>query len=197
MSTTATIVHGGEGGKALALTLPPGDLGTDISVLAMRACAEDAAENSRGVSALAHTLSGSPLGITPALYDWLTAHVRFRPDGRGLEHVRHPDVLLEQIRRDGIAQVDCDCLATLACAVLLRAGLGAAFIVVARAPAPSPFEHVFYAAMPPRQAPPLWRLPDDILPRNAVPCDPQERVPPGSMPPGVRRFRVYPLHQGN
>lgn len=193
MSSSATIVHGGEGGKALALTLPPGDLGTDISVLAMRACAEDAAEHSRAVSRLAHTLGGSPQGIGQALYDWLSAHVRFKRDGRGLEHVRHPDVLLSQIARDGIAQVDCDCLATLACAVLVRSGSGAAFIVAARAPAPAPFEHVFYAALPRSATPPAWRLPDDILPRSAVPCDPQERVPPGSMPPGVRRFRVYPL----
>lgn len=194
MTRTATIVEGGEGGKALALTLPPGDLGTDISVLAMRACAEDAAENSRGVSQLAHTLMRSPQGIGRALYDWLRAHVRFERDGRGLEHVRHPNVLLEQISRDGIARVDCDCLATLACAVLLRAGGLPAFITAAKQPAPAPFEHVFYAALPREVAPHLWKLPDDLLPHGAVPYDPQERVPPGEMPRGVRRFRVYPFH---
>lgn len=189
MTHGATIALGGAGGRSLTLALPPGDVGTDASIMAMRACAEDGAENSRRVAQLAATLGSGQMVVN--LYDWCRAHVRFRRDRPGFEHVRHPDQVLAEIERDGIAQVDCDCLATLACAVLKRWGAGAAFITVSREAAPAPFEHVLWATGAWRNLP--WKLPDNVKPPSLVPADPQERVPLGALPEGVRRFRVYPF----
>lgn len=195
MTRTATIAHGGEGGKSLTLTLPAGDLGTDCTIMAMRAVAEDAAQNSPAVAALTKMLdvgtnSRGHSMLPRNLYDWLRAHVRFKRDGRGLEHIRHPDQVLAQVARDGIGTVDCDCLATLAVAVLLRGGLRPAFIVVGRRPAPAEFQHVFYGVLP--ESVPQWRLRDGAD-AGVIPFDPQERTPPGLWPEGVQRFRVYPV----
>jgi len=188
----ATVVHGASpADRAVTLQLPAGDVGTDATCLAMRAVAEDAAANSQGVARLASTLRA---GFVPrTLYDWLSAHVRFRRDEKGIEHIRHPDVLLAQIARDGVAQVDCDCLATLACAVLLKADmLRPCLVVVTRQSFPAEFAHVFYGTWMRNSALP-WKLPDNVQPPAFVPYDPQERTPAGQMPGGVRRFRVYPF----
>lgn len=196
MTTTATIVNAGEGRKSLGLSLPDGDLGTDCTAMAMRAVAEDAAENSRGVQALSQLLDVRTLDhrrqLPKNLYEWLRAHCRFKRDGRGLEHIRHPDQVLAQITRESVAQIDCDCLATLAAAVLLRCRYRPAFVVVGRHAAPAPFAHVFYATYDAATAQP-WRLPDNTSPPKFVPFDPQERTPMGEMPEGVRRFRIYPF----
>lgn len=191
MKRTATIAHSAEGEKSLTLKLPPGDLGTDCSIAAMRAIAEDAAESSDRVKKLARMLNGHGLGPLN-LYNWCRAHAKFRRDTPGFEHVRHPDQVLRQIEAEGIAEIDCDCLATLACAVLLRMHWRPAFVVVARQPAPEPFAHVFWATIINAGHLPSI-LPDNKTAGRTTFWDPQERTPPGQMPEGVRRFRVYPF----
>lgn len=189
MTTTATIATGGQGGKSLTLTLPAGDLGTDCTCMAMRAVAEDAALRSERIRTLRRSLSAH--GFLPLnLYHWLRQRCRFERDGRGLEHIRHPDQVLAQIDAAGTAAIDCDCLATLACAVLIPRH-PCAVVVVGKQPAPAPFAHVFYATL--SQPLPAWRLRDNSVPRGLVPYDPQENTPPGQMPGGVARFRVYPF----
>lgn len=197
MTTTATIATGGQGEKSLTLTLPDGDLGTDCTVMAMRAIAEDAAQNSTQVNRLARLLDvgHGPDGrslLPRNLYDWLRAHCRFRRDGRGLEHIRHPDQVLRAIGRDGISQIDCDCLATLAAAVLLAGERRPAFIVVGRHPAPAPFAHVFYGIINDHRTQMPWKF-DDAGSVNICPFDPQEKTPAGLWPEGIRRTRIYPL----
>jgi hypothetical protein len=195
MTRTATIARGGQGGKALALRLPEGDLGTDVTALAMRAVAEHAAENSRGVAELTKMLSADFL--PRSLYAWLRGHVKFKRDGRGLEHIRHPDQQLAAVAGTGMTKEDCDCLATLACAVLLRSGVSSlrpAIIVVSRSTLPDSFEHVFYGTYDAGADSHLpWKLPDNTTPPQLVPYDPQEKTPAGRMPEGVRRFRIYPI----
>lgn len=201
--------------KALALKLPDGDVGTDCTIMAMRAMAEHAA-GMAVVQTLAEQIARSPTGeaFPEALYQWLANNRRFKRDPRGLEHVRHPALIVEAIDRAATLRkqvgVDCDDVATLAVSLLLArfealskseprdAALipRPCFVVLAKLPPPAPFAHVFYGTWRTAMAGSVpLHLPDGIAPSNSfTPWDPQEhkRVPMRQMHKGTR-FRVYPL----
>jgi hypothetical protein len=79
------------------------------------------------------------------------------------------------IDRDGVAFADCDCLATLAAALLARMGQTPVFIVAGRSET-GRFEHVLYGVL---------RKDGSVLP-----IDSQHRFF-GELPPQARRSFVY------
>lgn len=73
---------------------------------------------------------------------WLTQAVRFVPDPVGLELIRTPHRMLEDLLRQGFAQGDCDDVATLAAALGKAVGSPARFRVIGFR-AEGPYQHVY------------------------------------------------------
>lgn len=154
---------------------------TAATLQAMRGVAHAAAESAivRDFArefGLASASVSAPPGIFSTLLYGLMNLVKFRPDPDGVELLRHPAEMLEEIRESAATEGDCDDLAMLAAALALAAGRRPAFIVVARRPAPAPYEHVYYGLV-------------DAA-GTLVPFDPQQRTPPGRFTPGARQTLV-------
>lgn len=130
----------------LRITLPGGDAGVFATLWAMKAFVDDAVERSPALANLA-TMIGrrckTKMQKAHAVYEFLKRNVKFVKDPAGLEHVRHPDQLLEEIRHRGQTAGDCDDVATLGAALLKKLGLQACFIVAGRRRG-GRFEHVLY-----------------------------------------------------
>jgi hypothetical protein len=202
---TAT-APGDDQDASLALRIPRGDAGTDLTIAAMRALAWHAA-TTPDIEALAAEMyregDGFALG---ALWDWAKREVHFKRDPRGIERVQSPELLLrrirrhETLRRSGRAvegEGDCDCVAPLYVAVMLALGQDAiggapAFVVVGREPAPAEFEHVFAAVIPENIRPVgAEHFTENQRPARWKPFDPQETRAFGQIVPSSR-LRVYP-----
>lgn len=114
------------------------------------------------------------------IYDTLKLNIRFKADAFGVEHLRHPDILVAEITRNTNAMIhcsaDCDDVAMLGAALLRAMGFRAAFITTATMPG-APFSHVYYGA----------QLPGG----DFVPQDPQERIPFGHESPRAVRRAVW------
>ena len=128
--------------------LPDGDAGIMDTLWAMRALVDDALDASRVVRGIAEAI----LGNAPtrrdqllAVFSWLTKTVRFAADPAGVEHVRHPFVMLIEIHRTGTTSGDCDDMATLGAALLKSVGFPTAFIVASNRPT-GDFNHVLFGA---------------------------------------------------
>ena len=164
-------------GQKFRLTLSKGDAGILETLHVMKAVAIDAAEHDPDVAALAREISAQhadPVARARALYVWLRERVRFKRDPIGIEWVRHPAQVFAQIKSDGRARIDCDCISTLAAAVLRAMNIDAAFVVVGRK---RKYEHVYPAAR---------------VGGRVIGLDAQEKVPFGSHPPKVARRYVFP-----
>jgi len=130
----------------LRITLPKGDDGVFATLWAMKAFVDDAVERSPALAKLAGMIGQhckSKMGRAHAVYEFMKRNVKFVRDPAGLEHVRHPDQLLEEISRRGQTTGDCDDVATLGAALLKKLGLQACFIVAGRRRG-GRFEHVLY-----------------------------------------------------
>src|SRR4051812_28044010 len=100
----------------LHLKLPGGDAGVFATLWAMKAFVDDAVERSPTLERAANkirrvaravrvpgTAKNTPaLQLAHAVYEFLRCNVKFRRDPQGLEHVRHPDQLLNEINRRGV-----------------------------------------------------------------------------------------------
>lgn len=167
------------GTPPLRLQLEPGDVGTDTTVAAMLELVRDAAPQIDLPKAWR-----SKKYLRGQLYSWLQFAFRFRADVRGQERLQNPLALWAQLR-NGPVEGDCDDLTALACTILAAAGIPCSIIVVGKK-AGAPFQHVFYGIGAGTGI-------TDQLPADVRPFDPQENTPPGRMPPGVQRVRVYPV----
>lgn len=131
----------------LQITLPGGDAGTWATLWAMKAFVDDAVEKSPYLAELAAAIARGcgrvKMNRAKAVYNFLSRHVKFQMDPQGVEHVRHPDQLISEINRRGVARGDCDEVATLGAALLKKLGLSPVFVVVGRK-AGGRFEHVLY-----------------------------------------------------
>lgn len=74
---------------------------------------------------------------------WLGNRFRFLRDPEGVELLRTPDALLDDIARGGYTSGDCDDAAVLGAALGRAAGLPARFVVFGWAGSEGPFTHVF------------------------------------------------------
>ena len=61
-------------------------------------------------------------GEARAVYDFITTHVRYTKDPKGMEFIQTPPLLLQMIEQGEIPKGDCDDIATLAMSLLKSIG---------------------------------------------------------------------------
>lgn len=126
------------------LTIPAGDAGTLATVAALRRWAQAAALDPLVRSVAAELVRGRPLAEHPGvLADWIGSVTEFLPDPAVAETVFAPRWILQRILTAGVAQIDCDDVATLAAAMGLSIGLGARFVVVGFGSPNAPYRHIW------------------------------------------------------
>jgi transglutaminase-like putative cysteine protease len=86
--------------------------------------------------------------VVPILVHWISDHTEFLPDPSPAEWLLDPVQSLDLILRDGVAQLDCDDVATLAAAMALSIGLRARFVVAAFHTPKAPYQHVWTEVSP-------------------------------------------------
>lgn len=168
-------------------TLPKGDDGISATVAAMQALVDHAISTGRErlteiVDHLQAAGNGpGSEGFAIALYYWLERSVSFERDPDGIELVRSPLDMLDELDRDGVAFGDCDDLATLAAAIIAAAGYPPVLVTVGTRK-PGRFEHVFAGI----------RTSSKLERSGVVPIDPQEHTGPATWP-RVPRVRLWSL----
>lgn len=173
-----TLIYGGPeswpyNGR-LTLPIPDTDEGVEYTIAAMRACVDDAVEHSSALAGFTATIGGGQRPTPEQVYDALRRLVWFRHDPPGVEQVRIPDQLIDEIARRGYAYGDCDDRAVLGAAVMKRAGYKTALVVVSPTP-DGRFRHVHFGYY------------DPVL----IPMDPQEGPAFGKWHPNARRIKIF------
>jgi len=132
-------------GQVLQIQLERGEAGIDQTAAAMIAMIHSGAASARVQDfARRRGLDHRSQGVAPHLFELLKSHVRFRPDPKGVELLRHPDQLVTEIDAEGVAYGDCDDLAMLGASLCLAVGQDAALIVMAP-PGSSVYQHTYFA----------------------------------------------------
>lgn len=103
-----------------------------------------------------------------AIRDYLEMHTEFLRDPDNVEMLHGPVWQLDQIRKRGVVQVDCDDVAMLAAALAKAVGLRARFVVIAFDRPGAPFRHVF-TEVAPRVANAKWTDMDVTRPAQGLP----------------------------
>lgn len=120
--------------------IPPGDRGTEATIVAMASLIDP--KEGGLVEEVGDSLRVGPGSVAARVRELLATFVRFEHDPPGLEYVRHPERMLEEIRVTGETAGDCDDIAVLGAALGLAAGLPPRFVTVATR-AGGPYVHVF------------------------------------------------------
>lgn len=81
-------------------------------------------------------------GQIASIRDWLDAHFRYLSDPVGVELLRDPNGGIQEIRRKGYTQGDCDEAATLAATLGMANGIPARFRALAFYSSNAPYTHV-------------------------------------------------------
>lgn len=124
--------------------IPAGHLGIEWTVRRMRRLVA-ASLGSPLLVASARNIVGRSQSSTEAaerIRAFLESGVRFTFDPRGVELLKPPDMMLEEIEQRGEAVGDCDDVAVLGAALGRAIGLPARFVLLAFAHG-APFEHVY------------------------------------------------------
>lgn len=126
--------------------IPSGDDGTIATLGHMRQLAGQGAVHPQIRRVAARLVLG--VSNVPALHarlirDFIESHTQFLSDPSVAEALTRPEEAISNILRDGIAQMDCDCVAVLVAALGLSIGLRARFVVVAFHSPNAPFAHVW------------------------------------------------------
>ncbi len=149
-----------------------GDLGARQTLSRMRDAANSGLRDPVVIETARRIASEAPprdtLGIVRAIYDYVSSHLHFVRDPRGVEALATPRYLLDRIATTHLVEGDCDDAAILTAALGKAVGLRAKFRALGFLHPQAPYAHVFTLL----QAAGRWvRL--DIT-RN----DPLQAVPP-------------------
>ncbi len=135
-----------------ALPLPPSDLGTRLTLWAMRAMVTreymhpmvrlTAANIVRGIN------GQDGVEQAQAIREYLENTTQFLRDPDGAEMLHGPIWQVQQIRQNGVVQVDCDDVAMLSAAFGKAIGLRARFVVVGFNNPKAPYRHVWTELSP-------------------------------------------------
>lgn len=123
--------------------IPRAHLGIEWTVEHMRGIATSAASDP-DVARTAADIVGSSSGAAAArrIRRYLATNLRFQFDEPGIEQIRTPELLLAQIRCDGVAFGDCDDVAVLGAALGLAVGFRVSYVLIAFHDT-DPFEHIY------------------------------------------------------
>ncbi|MBS0187218.1 MAG: hypothetical protein JSS51_04060 [Planctomycetes bacterium] len=173
--------------RTLTLTIREGDAGTDDTIAAMIAVAQNAATTMReDLRFLFGALD---------IYRALDMFVDFKADPERVELVRHPAQMIAEIRASGSTKGDCDDRATLGVSAMLASYMPNVVLVVAGSKVDQDFQHVYCGQYrnnnSVRSIRDYWDR--AFLTRDVYGIDPQERTPPGEHPKAAR-YRVYPVN---
>lgn len=139
-----------------SLPLPSSDIGTYLTIATMRAMvyAEYLTPTVRlTASEIVAGIGGKDsVSQIHAIREWLDAHTEFLRDPDGVEMLHGPVWQVQQIRKNGVVQVDCDDVAMLSAAIGKAIGLRARFVVIAFG---GSYRHVF-TELSPRGGAPIW-----------------------------------------
>ena len=176
-------------GQSFSFSPQAGERGTSEMLAVMAALVKSS--NLRGIvdrvaGAIARDAKAAGVTALAGVYDFLRAHLDFKPDPFGTDQVTAPDTLLQRIAENGRTSGDCDDVATLGASLIRAMGFEPVFLVMGKPGDLDPatgrlkLKHVFYGA----------RVRGTI-----VPFDPQERIPPGVWPPkwSIGRLEVYEI----
>lgn len=124
--------------------IPPGDAGIEATVVEMRRLAREARASPLLQLTADRILAGSGSDAERAgrLRVFLAERTVFEHDPPGLEWIRTPRNMLEEIRDRGAVTGDCDDVAVLAAALSHVAGFPVRFVLLGFEPG-RPFEHVY------------------------------------------------------
>lgn len=154
-----------------ALPLPASDLGTHLTLLTMRAMVYREFMNPLVRLTAAQIVAGingqDGVEQAHAIRDYLSNFTEFLRDPDGIEMLHGPVWQLQQIRQNGVVQVDCDDVAMLAAALGKAVGLRARFVVVGFDNPKQPYRHV-WTELSPRNLP-AWVDMDVTRPAQGLP----------------------------
>lgn len=84
--------------------------------------------------------------VAKRLYEWVRAHVRYRYDPLGIEYIKAPHVLLDEIEQRGQAAGDCDDMTALLAALFKSVGLPVRFVLMSQQPNGT-LHHIYLEAL--------------------------------------------------
>jgi len=125
-------------------TIPRGDRGIFRTVAKMRELVAQGVTEPLPVETAAFIVAPYCCGAerAQAIREFLLSHIVFTPDPQGIELLKTPAYLLEQVHTDGFAFGDCDDVATLGATLGKAVGFPARFVLLGFQPR-APFSHVF------------------------------------------------------
>lgn len=157
-----------------AFPLPSNDLGTWLTLLAMRSMV--VREFMLPVVRLTATnivagLGGKD-GVAQAteIREWLNQYTEFLRDPDGAEMVHSPSWQIQQVQNNGRVYIDCDDVAVVSAALGKSIGLRARFVVVGFDAPYAPFRHV-WTELSPVAPMPVWVDMDTTRPAQGLPLD--------------------------
>ena len=125
-------------------TLPSNDAGTVLTLKEMRRLSRGALRDPLLLDVAAHIVRSEKgrAAYPRRIREWISQAVRFLPDPVGVELLRAPRWMLDDIRRRGFTQGDCDDVAILSAAIGLAVGCPARFKVLGFR-ANGPLAHIY------------------------------------------------------
>lgn len=161
-----------------ALPLPSNDFGTWLTMAMMRGMVgrEFLSPLVRLTATQIVAGLGGKDGAEQAhtIREWLESHTEFLRDPDKVEMLHGPVWQLQQIRRNGMAYVDCDDVAMLGAALGKAVGLRARFVAVAFDNPTAPYRHVWTELAPPISN--QWVDMDTTRPAQGLPFNRISRV---------------------
>lgn len=133
-----------EGWTPVRSWMPSGHLGIEWTVRRMRRLVRDSLGSPLLAATARNIVSRSKSSTEAAerIRTYLESAVRFAHDPRGVELLKPPDMMLDEIEQLGEAVGDCDDVAVLGAALGRASGLPARFVLLAFTRG-APFEHVY------------------------------------------------------
>lgn len=135
-----------------AIPLPSSDFGTLLTAFQMRMMVYREFMNPivrLTASEIVRGLGGTDaVAQAQEIRDWLEAHTEFLRDPDKVEMLHGPVWQLQQIKQNGVVQVDCDDVAMLGAALGKAIGMRARFVIVGFDSPNSPYRHVWTELAP-------------------------------------------------
>jgi len=175
-------------GDSINEKLPQGDAGTTITIDRMGTLVRQAQGSPWLARAVSEVIGKSTPGpgrdrLGGSVFRWLKNRVSFCTDPSRVELLRQADIMLRDIFTTGGTCVDCDEMAILGAALLMKMRFSPVFITISQRP-DGLFQHVYFG----------FTATDPGRAGSLIALDPQETAEPGSEVRYTRR-KVWPISE--